>query len=563
MSSKGSAEATKGCRSCMRRRIRCDLGRPACAKCIKKGLVCPGYGRHLRWADGVAVRGKLKGQRLPVAGSLPMDMSLSSLEDPVAAPKPSTASAIAAPVPPTTTPVYTTTPVPTTPISTTTPVPPTAPIPAAAPVPAPAPAVAPSTNSSEALQVIRPTSISIKSMEDTPAAQGSLLNYTQWASSPEIIEYYDKYLAGRMVWVDSEENDYRRRMLPMAANAPGLRFAIAAFSLYHGPMKFPSELARYHEEARDACLDVVREQLREMNNRLNSGAELNTRDDVANAEWVLACILVIANYEMAKINAEAAESHRLAARTIVNVFGKNEACNKGLFAFLRNQLAIHDVLGSATSFDLVDVAETVLPTPNSGNHVLFSEYLTFLHQITLASRRSMAVNEAIDVSLWPKSFTISEVQSRFEQARGQTLMIAGKLQMDPPVVRRDFIRLVDLYHHAAVVYAYRCLGYAAPDNFDWLASVAKLFDQLDQVENLSLCIQNLPWPIFIAGTECHGDVERQHKVTEILDRTIRATGFNQYETIRSFFNAFWNGTEPNWLPVAQQLQANGLRILVV
>ncbi|EGR45633.1 uncharacterized protein TRIREDRAFT_110986 [Trichoderma reesei QM6a] len=551
MSSKGSAEATKGCRSCMRRRIRCDLGRPACAKCIKKGLVCPGYGRHLRWADGVAVRGKLKGQRLPVAGSVPMDMSLSTVEDPVAAPKPSTtgSSTAAAPIlpppsPTTTTPVLTTTPVP-----------------AAAPIPAPA--VDPGMNTSRALQVSRPTSISIKSMEDTPAAQGLLLNYTQWASSPEIIEYYDKYLAGRMVWVDSEENDYRRRMLPMAANAPGLRFAIAAFSLYHGPMKFPRELARYHEEARDACLDVVREQLREMNNRLNSGAELNTRDDVANAEWVLACILVIANYEMAKVNSEAAESHRLAARTIVNVFGKNEACNKGLFAFLRNQLAIHDVLGSATSFDLVDVAEAVLPTSNSGDHVLFSEYLTFLHQITLASRRSMAVNEAIDVSSWPKSFTISEVQSRFEQARGQTLMIAGKLQMDPPVVRRDFIRLVDLYHHAAVVYAYRCLGYATPDNFDWLASVAKLFDQLGQIENQSLCIQNLPWPIFIAGTECHGDVERQHKVTEILDKTIRTTGFKQYETIRRFFNAFWNGPEPNWLPVAQQLQANGLRILVV
>ncbi|KAL7809118.1 hypothetical protein V8C44DRAFT_146851 [Trichoderma aethiopicum] len=545
MSSKSSAEATKGCRSCMRRRIRCDLGRPACAKCIKKGLTCPGYGRHLRWADGVAVRGKLKGQRLPVAGPVPMEMSLSTIDDPVAAPKPSTAGTAAAPIPPPAT----------TPISTTAPVPDAAHVPIAA--------VDPSPDTSRALQVARPTSISIKSMEDTPAAQGLLLNYTQWASSPEIIEYYDKYLAGRMVWVDSEENDYRRRMLPMAANAPGLRFAIAAFSLYHGPMKFPSELARYHEEARDACLDVVREQLREMNNRLNSGAELNTRDDVANAEWVLACILVIANYEMAKINSEAAESHRLAARTIVNVFGKNEACNKGLFAFLRNQLAIHDVLGSATSFDLVDVAEAVLPTANSGDHVLFSEYLTFLHQITLASRRSMAVDEAIDVSLWPESFTISEVQSRFEQARGQTLMIAGKLQMDPPVVRRDFIRLVDLYHHAAVVYAYRCLGYATPDNFDWLASVAKLFDQLDKIENFSLCIQNLPWPIFIAGTECHGDVERQHKVTEILDKTIRTTGFKQYETIRSFFNAFWNGPEPNWLPVAQQLQANGLRILVV
>ncbi|QYS97338.1 Zn(2)-C6 fungal-type domain-containing protein [Trichoderma simmonsii] len=513
MSSKGSADASKGCRTCMRRRIRCDLGRPECSKCIKKGLSCPGYGRHLRWADGVAVRGKLKGRRLPVAGSMAMELALPTIEEPV-------------------------------------------PLPAPALPPPPSPITG-------ALQVMGQTALSINKAIESTSAGTDLLNFTQWASSPEIIEYYDKYLAGRMVWIDSDENDYRRRMLPMAANAPGLRFAIAAFSLYHGPMKFPSELARYHEEARDACLEVLQRQLREMNTRVNSGAELNTRADVANAEWMLACILVIANYEMAKNHSVAAENHRLAARRIVNVFGQHEACTKGLFAFLRNQLAIHEVLGSCTSFDLADVAETILPTPGSGSHVLFSEYLSFLHQITLASRRSMAVNEDIDVSLWPESFTIIEVQSRFEQARGQTLMIAGKLQINPPVVRRDFIRLVDLYHHAAVVYAYRCLGYAVPSNFDWLASVTKLFDQLDQIENISLCIQNLPWPIFIAGTECHGDTERQHKVATILDKTIRTTGFNQYETIRSFLNAFWSGTEPNWLPVAQQLQANGLRILVV
>lgn len=499
----------------MRRRIRCDLGRPACSKCIKKGFPCPGYGRHLRWADGVAVRGKLKGQRVPVAGSVPMELPAPTHED---------AAAVA--------PVLTSGP----------------------------------------LQVVEPTSISLDKAIESASAAPDLLNFTLWASSPDIIEYYDKNLAGRMVWIDSEENDYRRRMLPMAANAPGLRFAIAAFSLYHGyngPMKFPSELARYHEEARDACLEILQRQLREINSRLISGSELNTRADVANAEWMLACILVIANYEMAKNHSEAAERHRLAARTIVNVFGQNEACTKGLFAFLRNQLAIHEVLGSATSFDLIDVAETVLPTPNSGDHVLFSEYLSFLHQITLASRRSMVINgdivanENIDVSLWPETFTAIEIQSRFEQARGQTLMIAGKLQMNPPVVRRDFIRLVDIYHHTAVVYAYRCLGYATPNNYDWLASVMKLFDQMDQIENLSLCIQNLPWAIFIAGTECHGDAERQHKVATILDTTIKITGFHQYETIRSFLHEFWRGPEPNWLPVAQRLQANGLRILVV
>jgi hypothetical protein len=131
----------------MRRRIRCDLGRPSCSKCIKKGFNCPGYGRHLRWADGVAVRGKLKGQRLPVAGSMPMELPAPTDEDSVAV------------------------------------------------------------ATSQALQAIEPAALSINKAMETASATPSLLNFTLWASSPDIIEYYDKNLAGRMVWIDSEEND--------------------------------------------------------------------------------------------------------------------------------------------------------------------------------------------------------------------------------------------------------------------------------------------------------------------------------------------------------------------
>jgi hypothetical protein len=42
------------CHNCRRRRIRCDSTLPSCRKCTRKGLDCPGYGRHkpLVWLEG-------------------------------------------------------------------------------------------------------------------------------------------------------------------------------------------------------------------------------------------------------------------------------------------------------------------------------------------------------------------------------------------------------------------------------------------------------------------------------------------------------------------------------
>jgi hypothetical protein len=54
------------CRVCSRRRIRCDRRVPTCAKCEKRGLACSGYGVILKWDQGVASRGNLKGKSLPV-----------------------------------------------------------------------------------------------------------------------------------------------------------------------------------------------------------------------------------------------------------------------------------------------------------------------------------------------------------------------------------------------------------------------------------------------------------------------------------------------------------------
>jgi hypothetical protein len=51
----------KACHNCRRRRLRCDRSLPSCRKCSTNGEECLGYGTLLRWAEAVAVRGKMAG----------------------------------------------------------------------------------------------------------------------------------------------------------------------------------------------------------------------------------------------------------------------------------------------------------------------------------------------------------------------------------------------------------------------------------------------------------------------------------------------------------------------
>lgn len=60
-----AGRSTTDCRVCVRRRIRCDRTTPSCLKCLKRSIECPGYGRNLRWANAIAVRGRFKGLQCP------------------------------------------------------------------------------------------------------------------------------------------------------------------------------------------------------------------------------------------------------------------------------------------------------------------------------------------------------------------------------------------------------------------------------------------------------------------------------------------------------------------
>lgn len=365
-----------------------------------------------------------------------------------------------------------------------------------------------------------------------------------------------------MVWLDSEENNYRKRVVPLAKYQPAIGFAIMAFAAQHSATAYPHEnIATIAESARDKCLHLVQTRAQEMTEKLAEGFELNSESDIADAEWMLACILLVNNYENARRRPEAAEGHRRAARTIINLFSHSvSAKGRELFAFLQNQLAIEDVMAATTTFDEDNIKNAI--TPVQGPDPLpFSKYLIFLHKITLESVERAERPHPAESSEGP--LTTSTVQTEFEQARGATLIAVGRLGLGESTMARDFVRLVEIYHNAGLLYAFQCLNYAGEESPEWMTASTKLLDDLSEFEDLNNFAQNLAWPTFIAGTTCHGNKERQRTILLMFTAIHQVTKFDCYLDAVNFLRDFWAGSNVDWRSLVRAREISGKRMLVV
>jgi len=361
-----------------------------------------------------------------------------------------------------------------------------------------------------------------------------------------------------MVWIDSEQNEYRRLVLPLAQRQPVLLLAILAISAQHLAVT-QNEESSFSGHARDAAVSMISRHIRQVTGRLAAGHDLGSEIDAETAEWMLASMLTLASYEMAESEAggNAADSHRAAARTLVNALATTNRQNNRLFQFLRNQLSIYDILACTTSFDPTSTDDIILPEVNPAT-IIFSDFLYLLHDVTTSSRRDAKAPARGGLMPSPKA-----ARSLFAIARGSTLMLAGTLELPNNERRRDFIRLVDIYHHAGMLYAYRLLFKNVVTSIEVEASASALFELLDQLEDTHSCMQNLPWPALIAGIESCGNSDRMAFTERLYGKIARDMGFKHYLEVLHFLQVLWSREDADWVTLANQYRLQGRGIVAV
>ncbi|CAL5869924.1 uncharacterized protein PFLUO_LOCUS4157 [Penicillium psychrofluorescens] len=373
-----------------------------------------------------------------------------------------------------------------------------------------------------------------------------------------LLHHYSTSIAPLMVWLDSEHNPYKRLVVPLSETHAVLRLALLAISAAHIQHELKLEATFAHSAGQNAVI-MITDRVRQFIEMSEDGRRAEILDGNREIEAILAAILTLSNHSLLKSEIFPAQSHRHAARVLINTLSLSRASDDELTIFLRNQLATYDILACTTLFSHRHVEHVTLPV--QGQDVPFGRFLEIIQRITICSFQHLNDVQPTD------TLSLLDLETEFELSHGLTLMAAGPLmtgsakQPSPS----DFVRVSQLYHHARMVYACGRLCITDKVTINQLEKEhsTKLFHALRHIENVDVCLQNFPWPILIAGTATHEDPERRKIVRSLCEKIFTDTRFEHYAILSTFLEELWQGSNQDWCLLARQWEERGQPIIAV
>lgn len=352
-----------------------------------------------------------------------------------------------------------------------------------------------------------------------------------------------------MVWLETETNEYRRLILPLAKNHLILRFAVCAISAAHVPQE-PDYGSQFSRATCEAAITKITEQVRRMTTCANDGLMLDEKN--RSVEGTLAAMLMLANQSLFGSDLSRARSHRQAARILLDTLLLKKPSTDELVVFLRNQMALCDVLACTTLFNADHMESVTMPDIGCGG-VIHGHFLTIVHELTTRSVRPRD-SEAV----------LESLESRFALATGSSLLVAGQMMGPRPQnqpFQEDFIRLMHIFHHAGILYAIKRLQLSIDLAEEY--HVSRLLTALQEFHDIRAVIHNLAWPVFIAGIcICHSP-ERKIIVVDVCRLMSSHTPFQHYARILTFLRHLWQTSHQNWILLATEWEGRGDPIVAV
>ena len=257
-----------------------------------------------------------------------------------------------------------------------------------------------------------------------------------------------------------------------------------------------------------------------------------------------------------------------AARTVISSRQYLAQPRDATSEFLEQELFTANAFASTTNF--------ANPTPYEGFALgstqptgIFVEFLKLLQMITSLERQAVA-NTAL---LQNSGIDPSGLRKLFEQARSRTMSIGGEFKSTNEQEYLHLTRTANCFYHAGLIYSHRALLKADPTSAErdmqFTTSKFELFRCLEFHVSSKATMQDLVWPLFIAGTEATHPDERAMVVTK-LKEAMAGTGFSNCQRALDFLVALWNKrdlealkeSEFDWIAFAREWTGEGRTFLV-
>lgn len=202
--------------------------------------------------------------------------------------------------------------------------------------------------------------------------------------------------------------------------------------------------------------------------------------------------------------------------------------------YLVTQFSIINVFASTTSFDHIEKLSNVDFAEKAST--IFGDYLEIIHAITVEERERAALRE---LGLKSPNANLACFATRLWNARHRTRILSRQLFCDEQL-KREFDRVVEIYHYSGLIYAYQALAEPS-DTAQYIPRLlSSLLTELTLISTTGPFAEDLAWPLFICGTVCRHLKDEQLLLERLMKEEMESTGFWNCQEALKFLQKFWS-----------------------
>lgn len=381
------------------------------------------------------------------------------------------------------------------------------------------------------------------------------------AMSRELVHHYDRYFAPQMVWVDSEDNPFRKIIIPLALQSPALMMSI--FSVAAGDLWSRRNNPASHQpwaEYQQHTLALLTKHLQAANDEGPMVSYVPTTDHPST---------ILAAFLLGSMGLRIGKSgdwrlHLRAAWTMIEHWSStSQSAFFGLESikeFLLQELYFYKVWDSITTFRPLDEFSTGIFNLNDQGP--FVQYTGIIRRLAEIERREGEMRPGV-----PCELSIPLLQNILDEARKRTKRYGISVTFASAAVRLAFEQVADLFHHAGILYGCHVLARDQCSGEAAAISRQQLFRILKEITITRFIAQDLPWPVFVAGTECQGDLQNQQLVEARMKEIMQLSGTLERPRVLGFLRQLWHLQAQSqcsgWISLARIWAAKGEPILLL
>ncbi|KAL5319005.1 hypothetical protein ACEPPN_014073 [Leptodophora sp. 'Broadleaf-Isolate-01'] len=380
----------------------------------------------------------------------------------------------------------------------------------------------------------------------------------QSTKTRELLHHYTQILAPQLAWVESLENPWRKLILPLAIEFPPVLHSILAMAAgdlieRHCSSSTPTDgkvlgFARHHSKALEHLTGYVKSQVQQEQAKENIFGQ-------GPSNSILATISILCFHETRWPSNGLWKLHLRGALGIIRRWASLDLppnVTDPARNFLLQEIFAINTMAAITAFKS-DEGRVKVSVPINDK----SPFIGFVH-VTHAITELRRIPHL--------QYSIHDISMRLEQSRQHALSSGCLIPFTSTQSRVDFGHVVNTFYYTNLVYAFRALLGRAESDHQIIMPVDKLFQNLRKLTNAPLFAQDMAWQLFIAGTECRGNVQEQQFVERAIIEIARVSGAADRLRSLEFLKEFWDkqeqGSADSWIAMAQKWAEEGNPFLI-